>query len=145
LILIWHRMNHSVKRRHQALHQTHHHYYLNISVEVANLSDWRIESKKSIRYWESNRIETFFYPNWNALVDTDVGYGWSSTSGGWWYIQRNLHSLASCLSVLLLRSRMNYTASVIAVCIIVVCRHLVAVLLIGFWDALLHKLFSGMM
>jgi len=22
---------------------THHHYYLNISVEAANLSDWRIE------------------------------------------------------------------------------------------------------
>ena len=44
-------MNHSVKRRRQALHQTHHHYYLNISVEAANLSDWRIES---------NRIETFF-------------------------------------------------------------------------------------
>jgi len=43
-------MNHSVKRRRQALHQTHHHYYLNISVEAANLSDWRIES---------NRIETF--------------------------------------------------------------------------------------
>ena len=31
------------------LHQTHHHYYLNISVEAADLSDWRIESKKSIR------------------------------------------------------------------------------------------------
>ena len=39
-------MNHSVKRRRQALHQTHHYYYLNISVEAANLSDWRIESKK---------------------------------------------------------------------------------------------------
>ena len=38
-------MNHSVKRRRQALHQTHHHYYLNIGVEAANLSDWRIESK----------------------------------------------------------------------------------------------------
>ena len=44
-------MNHSVKRRRQALHQTHHHYYLNISVEAAKLSDWRIES---------NRIESFF-------------------------------------------------------------------------------------
>jgi len=44
-------MNHSVKRRRQALNQTHRHYYLNISVEAANLSDWRIES---------NRIETFF-------------------------------------------------------------------------------------
>jgi len=37
--------------RSQALHQSHHHYYLNISVQAANLSDWRIESnrKKSIR------------------------------------------------------------------------------------------------
>ena len=40
-------MNHSVKRRRQALHQTHHHYYLNISVEAANLSDWRIESNQN--------------------------------------------------------------------------------------------------
>jgi len=47
LILIWHRMNHSVKRRRQALHQTRHHYYLNISVQVANLSDWRIESNRN--------------------------------------------------------------------------------------------------
>ena len=51
-------MDHSVKRRRQAFHQTHYHYYLNISVEAANLSDWQIES---------NRIETFFCPNWNAL------------------------------------------------------------------------------
>ena len=49
-------MNHSVKRRRQALHQTHHHYYLNISVQAANISDCRIESKKidSVA-----RIETF--------------------------------------------------------------------------------------
>jgi len=40
-------MNHSVKRRRQALHQTHHHYYLNICVEAANLSDWRIESNRN--------------------------------------------------------------------------------------------------
>jgi len=40
-------MNHSVKRRRQALHQTHHHYYLNISVEAVNLSDWRIESNRN--------------------------------------------------------------------------------------------------
>ena len=46
-MLIWHRMNHSVKRRRQALHRTHHHYYLNISVEAANLSDWQIESNRS--------------------------------------------------------------------------------------------------
>ena len=40
-------MNHSVKRRRQALHQTYHHYYLNISVETAKLSDWRIESNRN--------------------------------------------------------------------------------------------------
>ena len=40
-------MNHSVKRRRQALHQTHHRYYLNISVQAANLSDWRIESNRN--------------------------------------------------------------------------------------------------
>ena len=45
-------MDHSVKRRRQALHQTHHHYYLNISVEAANLSD-------SVARIESNQIETF--------------------------------------------------------------------------------------
>ena len=52
-------MNHSIKRRRQALHQTHHHYYLNISVEAANLSDWRIESNRkkidSAARIESNR------------------------------------------------------------------------------------------
>jgi len=52
-------MNHSVKRRRQALHQTHDHYYLNTSVEAANLSDRRIESNRN-----------FFAPNWNALVST---------------------------------------------------------------------------
>ena len=40
-------MNHSLKRRRQALHQPHHHYYLNISVEAANLLDWRIESNRN--------------------------------------------------------------------------------------------------
>ena len=49
-------MNHSLQRRRQALHQNHHHYYLNISVEAANLSDWRMESNRN-----------FFCPNWNAL------------------------------------------------------------------------------
>jgi len=34
-------MNHSVKRRRQALHQTHHHYYLNVRFGSEN----RIESK----------------------------------------------------------------------------------------------------
>ena len=64
-------MNHSVKRRRQALHQTHHHYYLNISVEAANLSDWRIESNRKNRFGNENRIDSnrnFFCPNWNALV-----------------------------------------------------------------------------
>ena len=50
-------MNHSVKRHRQALHQTQHHYYLNISVEAAKLSDWRIESNRN-----------FYRPNWNALL-----------------------------------------------------------------------------
>jgi len=52
-------MNNSVKRRRQALHQTHHHYYLNISVEAANLSDWWIESNRKNRFGSENRIETF--------------------------------------------------------------------------------------
>ena len=52
-------MNHSVKRRRQALHQTHHHFYLNISVQAANLSYWRIEKIDSVARIESNRIETF--------------------------------------------------------------------------------------
>ena len=51
-------MNHSVKRRRQALHQTYHHYYLNISVEAANLSDWRIESSRKNRFGSENRIES---------------------------------------------------------------------------------------
>jgi len=50
-------MNHSVKRRRQALYQTHHHYYLHISVEAANLSDWRIESNRKNRFGSENRIE----------------------------------------------------------------------------------------
>jgi len=61
-------MNHSVKRRRQALYQTHHHYYLNISVEAANLSDWRIEKIDSVARIESNR--NFFCPNWNAVTHT---------------------------------------------------------------------------
>ena len=52
LILIWHRMNHSLKRRRQALHQTHPPLLLfkyqcrsGKFIRLAN----RIESKKSIR------------------------------------------------------------------------------------------------
>ena len=43
-------------------------YYLNISLQAANLSDCRIESKKidSIARIESNR--NFFCPNWKALA-----------------------------------------------------------------------------
>ena len=51
-------MNHSVKRRRQAFRQTHHHYYLNISVEAANLSDWRIESNRKNGFGSENRIES---------------------------------------------------------------------------------------
>ena len=44
-------------------------YYLNISVQAANLSDCRIESNRkkidSVARIESNR--NFFCPNWNAL------------------------------------------------------------------------------
>ena len=64
-------MNHSVKRRRQALH-----YYLNISVEAANLSDWRIESNRKNRFGGENRIESnrnFFCPNWNALLPKRKG------------------------------------------------------------------------
>jgi len=35
-------------------------YYLNISVQAANLSDCRIEKIDSVARIESNRIETFF-------------------------------------------------------------------------------------
>ena len=66
--VIWHRMNHSVKRRRQTLHQTHHHYYLNISVEAANLSDWWIESNRKNQFGSENQIESkLFCRNWNAL------------------------------------------------------------------------------
>jgi len=65
-------MDHSVKRRRQALHQTHHHYYLNISVEAANLSDWRIESNRKNRFGSENRIETFL-PELECSTVGDVG------------------------------------------------------------------------
>jgi len=60
LILIWHRMNHSVNRRRQALHQTHHQ-------SRANLSDCK--SNKKNRFGSKHRIESklFFCQNWNAL------------------------------------------------------------------------------
>ena len=46
-------------------------YYLNISVQAANLSDCRIESNRKNRFGSENRIESnrnFFCPNWNALL-----------------------------------------------------------------------------
>ena len=44
-------------------------YYLNISVQAANLSDCRIESNRKNRFGSENRIESkLFCPNWNALV-----------------------------------------------------------------------------
>ena len=52
-------MNHSLKRRRQALNQTHHHYYLNISVEVANLSEGESNRIEKNRFGSENRIETF--------------------------------------------------------------------------------------
>jgi len=47
-------------------------YYLNISVQAANLSDCRIESKKidSVARIESNK--NIFCPNWNARRVTRV-------------------------------------------------------------------------
>ena len=51
-------MAHNEPQRKEALHQTHHNYYLNISVETANLSDWRIESNRKNRFGSENRIES---------------------------------------------------------------------------------------
>ena len=47
-------------------------YYMNISVQAANLSDCRIESNRKNRFGRENRIESklFFCPNWNALAHT---------------------------------------------------------------------------
>ena len=43
-------------------------YYLNISVQAANLSDCRIKSNRKNRFGTENRIESkLFCPNWNAL------------------------------------------------------------------------------
>jgi len=79
-------MNQSVKRRCQALHQTHHHYYLNISVEAANLSDWRIEKNQ---FGSENRIELkLFLPelecssHWHQWILMLAGYISSSTRVG---------------------------------------------------------------
>ena len=49
-------MNHSVKRRRQALHQTHRNYYLNISVqaEIYQIG----ESNRKNRFGSENRIES---------------------------------------------------------------------------------------
>ena len=56
-------------------------YYLNISVQAANLSDCRIESKK-IWFRSENRIESkLFCPNWNALLTDGVLYAGCSSAG----------------------------------------------------------------
>ena len=72
-------MNHSVKRRRQALHQTHHHHYLNISVEAANLSDCRIESNRKNRFGSENRIENFL-PELECFTAEMAADG---TNGSW--------------------------------------------------------------
>jgi len=47
-------------------------YYLNISVQAANLLHCRIESKKN-RFGSENRIESkLFGQNWNALGSTRI-------------------------------------------------------------------------
>ena len=50
-------------------------YYFNISVQAANLSDCRIESKKN-RFGSENRIKSkLFCPNWNALAASTLIHG----------------------------------------------------------------------
>ena len=45
-----------------------------ISISVYKLQIYQVaESKKSIRWRESNRIETFFGPNWNSIVSNGSG------------------------------------------------------------------------
>ena len=84
-------MNHSVKRRRQALHQTHHHYYLNISVEAAIFSDWRIESKKSIRLRESNRIESKLFL---AELECSILSSVSCPAGGFYNSELRMQNTA---------------------------------------------------
>ena len=67
-------MNHSVKRRRQALHKTHHHYYLNISVEAANVSNWRIESNRKHRFGSQNRIESKLFARIGMLYTVYLRY-----------------------------------------------------------------------
>jgi len=91
-------MNHSVQTLRQALHQTHHHYYLNISVEAANLSDWRIESKKSIQQRESNRN---FFARIGMLywVHACLGrYKQRLSWNRWWCVSRSRSSLSVLIS-----------------------------------------------
>ena len=55
------------------LHQTHHHYYLNISVEAANLSHWLIESNRKNRFGSENRIESkLFFTRIGMLYQTEA-------------------------------------------------------------------------
>ena len=47
---------------------------VSISISVYKRQIYQVaESKKSIRWRESNRIETFFGPNWNSLVSNGSG------------------------------------------------------------------------
>ena len=63
MILIWHRMNHSVKRRRQALHPK----------STSLVFEYQCRSGKFIRL--ANRIESkLFCPNWNALVESLIAY-----------------------------------------------------------------------
>jgi len=100
-MLIWHRINHSVKRRRLALHQTHHHYYLNVSVQAANLSDWRIESNRiekidSVARIESNRIETF----WPELECFNLNPGPSTHESSTLTTRLPSHPLSPVLSLI---------------------------------------------
>jgi len=96
-------MNHSVKRRRQALHQTNHHYYFNISVQAANLSDWRIESNRKNRFGSENRIE------WNRNFLARIGmlywvhaclgrYKQRLSWNRWWCVSRSRSSLSVLIS-----------------------------------------------
>jgi len=67
---------------------------LNISVQAANLSDGRIESIRKNLFGsenriESNRIETFFCPNGNALLDAGVLIRPGAIGDEFWQLLKN--------------------------------------------------------
>jgi len=48
-------------------------YYLNISVQAANLSDWRIESNRKNRFGSENRIESkLFLPELECSINKAI-------------------------------------------------------------------------